>query len=75
MLVVCRLLTSVMVSNHRCIMLDYIKCTYPLVSRLRIPCLSPLNLYLELYYHVNMLGSYRLWKRCLRHDSAIPTWS
>jgi hypothetical protein len=40
MLVVCRLLTrpsSVIFSSHHCTVLDYIKCTYPLVSRLHIP--------------------------------------
>jgi hypothetical protein len=61
MLVVRRLLTrpsSVIFKNQRCTVLDYIKCTYPLVSRLRVPYPSPLNLHLELYYHVNMLGSY-----------------
>jgi hypothetical protein len=61
MLAVCRLLSvifSFSFSSHRCTVLDYIKCTYSLVSRLHIPYLSPLNLHLELYYHVNMLGSY-----------------
>lgn len=38
--------------------LDYIKCTFPLVSLLHRPYPSPLTLHLELYDHVNMLGSY-----------------
>lgn len=61
MLVVSRLFPRpypVTSSSHRHTVLDYIKCTYPLVSLLRCPYLSPPTLYPELYYYVNMLGSY-----------------
>jgi endoglucanase len=44
--------------NSSLSVIDYIKCTYPLVILLRRSYLSPLTLHLELYYHVNMLGSY-----------------
>lgn len=45
--------------------LDYIKCTFPLVSPFTIE-LPLLRLFSELFYHVNMLGCHRLWRRYTR---------